>query len=156
MITNQLVQLKEGIVIALQSIWGNKLRSFLTILGVLIGVASVIGMVSLIEGFNSAVQGEIEGMGSNLIFVARYGPGVNWGELDEEERHRKAITIGEAQAILDNCPSVSAVSPQNFIFVQGGNTAKYRDNSSNNPTVFGTWPAYQDVNQHFIQSGRFV
>ena len=82
MLTNQLVQLKEGIVIALQSIWGNKLRSFLTILGVLIGVASVIGMVSLIEGFKLCRTGRNRGDGVEFDFYrplrSRSGLGVNW------------------------------------------------------------------------------
>jgi len=155
MIYGHLIQLKEGIVIALESIWSSKLRSFLTILGVLIGVASVIGMVSLIEGFNSAVQGEIEGLGSNLIIINRFDPDTDYDELDDEERRRKPLTVGEAEAILENCPLVDAVSPQNYIFLPGGNTAKYRDNNSENVTVFGTWPDYQDVNQHFPKTGRF-
>ena len=155
MVFGQLIQLKEGIVIALDSIWSNKLRSFLTILGVLIGVASVIGMVSLIEGFNSAVKGEIEGLGSNLIIINRFEPDTDYYELDEEERRRKPLTVGEAEAILENCSLVDAVSPQNYIFLPGGNTAKYKDNNSENVTVFGTWPEYQDVNQHFPRTGRF-
>jgi putative ABC transport system permease protein len=152
---SRLVQLKEGVIIALSSIRSNKLRSFLTILGVLIGVASVIGMVSLIEGFNSAVKGEIEGMGSNLIFISRWEPDTDYDELDEEERRREPITITEAETIIANCPSVSAVSPQDYIYIRGGNIVKYRDKKAQNPRIFGTWPSYQEVNQHFIDNGRF-
>lgn len=150
-----LVQLKEGIIIALDSIWNNKLRSFLTVLGVLIGVGSVIGMVSLIEGFSAAVKGEIEGMGSNAIFITRFDPNTDYSELDEEERRRKPITKDDAEAIEENCPTVDAVSPQNYIFLPGGNVVKYRDKKSRNPAVFGTWPAYQEVNRHFVEYGRF-
>lgn len=152
---SRLVQLKEGIIIALGSIRSNKLRSFLTILGVLIGVASVIGMVSLIEGLNSAVKGEVEGLGSNLIFVSRYEPNTDYDELDDEERHRKPITKSEAEAILANAPSISAVSPQDYIRLRGGNVVKYMDKKAQNPRLFGTWPSYQDVNQHFTDNGRF-
>lgn len=152
---NKLVQLKEGIIIALGSIWSNKLRSFLTILGVLIGVASVIGMVSLIEGFNAAVTGEIEGMGSNAIFISRFEPNTDRSELDEEERRRDPITEEEARVIKESCPSVAAVSPQNYIRLEGGNKVKYKDKKSQDPAIFGTWPEYQEVNQHFVENGRF-
>jgi len=150
-----LVEIKEGVIIALSSIWNNKLRSFLTILGVLIGVASVIGMVSLIEGFNAAVTGEIEGLGSNLIFISRFEPETDYSDLDEDERRRKPITKGDAEAIRDNCPSVMAVSPQNYVRLSGGNIVKYADKQAQRPTIFGTWPEYQDVNGHFPESGRF-
>jgi putative ABC transport system permease protein len=152
---SQIIQLKEGVIIALSSIWANKLRSFLTVLGVLIGVASVIGMVSLIEGLNAAVTGEIEGLGSNLIFISRFEPDTDYDELDDEERRRKPITVGEAKAIKENCPSVKSVSPQNYIFIAGGNTVKYKDKKSKNPRIFGSWPEYMDVNQHYAENGRF-
>ena len=72
---------KEGILLALDSIRANKFRSFLTILGVMIGVSSVIAMVALIEGLNSAVANDIEQMGSNVIYIMKYPPEMNHNEL---------------------------------------------------------------------------
>lgn len=151
----RLVELKEGVVIALGSIRSNKLRSFLTILGVLIGVASVIGMVSLIEGFNRAVTGEIESLGSNLIFISRYPPNTDYDELDEEERNREPITVAEAEEIQKHASYVEAVSPQNYYRKSGGNIVKYLDNRGQNPQIFGTWSDYTAVNSHFPRAGRF-
>jgi putative ABC transport system permease protein len=151
----RLVELKEGVMIALDSIWSNKLRSFLTILGVLIGVASVIGMVSLIEGFNSAVTGEIESLGSNLIFISRFPPNTDYDELDEDERRREPITVNEALEIRQYAEHIKAVSPQNYYRKSGGNIIKYRDNKGQNPSIFGTWTDYTAVNNHFPEKGRF-
>lgn len=140
---------------ALDSIRANKFRSSLTILGVLIGVCSVIAMVSLIEGLNEAVAQDIESLGSNVFIIMRWGPETNFNEMNEEERRRKPITIGEAEAIQENCPSVDGVSPQNYYFRSGGNLVKYKGNSGYRPVIFGTSVDYEKVNNHFIGQGRF-
>ncbi|MFH2056633.1 MAG: ABC transporter permease, partial [bacterium] len=111
-----LFETKEAIIMALDSIRSNKFRSALTILGVLIGVCSVIAMVSLIEGLNEAVASDIESLGSNVFIIMRWGPETNFNEMNDEERRRKPITIGEAETIRETCPSVAGVSPQNYYF----------------------------------------
>ena len=68
----RLFELREGVALALDAVRQNKLRSFLTILGVLIGVASVIGMVSIIQGLNDSMASQIEALGSNVIYVSKY------------------------------------------------------------------------------------
>src|SRR3990170_1244409 len=103
-------EMKEGIIMAWQALRANKLRSFLTILGVLIGVASVIGMASIIQGLNNSMAAQIQSLGSNIIFVTRFEPGFRMGNLTEEERNRKGIDFEDAQAIRELCPSVGAVS----------------------------------------------
>ncbi len=146
---------KESVLMALDSIRSNKFRSIMTIIGVLIGVASVIGMVSLIQGLNSAVADDIEAMGSNVFWVMKYPPNTNWNELTEKERNRKPITLDEANAIRENCPSVNGVSPQNYYFRPGGNIVKYKNNSSSRSALFGTSVDYEAVNNHYIGQGRF-
>ena len=107
---------KEGILLALDSIRANKFRSFLTILGVMIGVSSVIAMVALIQGLNSAVANDIEAMGSNVIYIMKFPPEMNHNEMSEELRQRKPITMLEVDAVREMCPSVDGVSPQNYYF----------------------------------------
>lgn len=146
---------KEGILLALDSIRANKFRSFLTILGVMIGVSSVIAMVALIGGLNAAVATDIEAMGSNVIYIMKYPPEMNHNELTEEDRRRKPITMLEVDAVRENCPSVDGVSPQNYYFRPGGNLVKYKNKSSDRTAVFGTSADFELVNNRFVDRGRF-
>jgi putative ABC transport system permease protein len=150
------VEMKEGILMALGSLWSNKFRSSLTILGVLIGVWSVIAMTSLIKGLDNAVQGSIDDLGSNILFVDQYAPGVDYDELSDEERNRKYITIAEANAIRDECPAVAAVSPENHCNPPGGNIVKYQKRRANQPMVVGVTPDYLRVRVMQLASGRFI
>ncbi|HYR88300.1 MAG TPA: ABC transporter permease, partial [Terriglobia bacterium] len=84
--------MSEIILLALDSLRKNKLRSFLTILGVVIGVSTVIGMSSIISGLNSNISGQIADLGSNLIFVQRIPPTVG-GRLPPEVFNRKKFTL---------------------------------------------------------------
>lgn len=148
-------EIKEAIWQALTSLKANKLRSFLTILGVLIGVTSVIGMVSIIQGLNSSMSKQIESLGSNVIYVSKIKPGVHFGNLSEEERNRKGINYDDAVAIKDLCPSVGWVSPQNYYFRPGGNVAKYGNVEANRPDFFGALTDYEIVNNSYVSEGRF-
>jgi len=150
------IELKEGIRMAFGSLTGNKFRSGLTILGVLIGVWSVIAMTSFIIGFDSAVQSSIDELGSNIIFIDRFSPEVDYDDLTEDERNRKYMTIAEASTIRDNCPSVSAVSPENHYWARGGNVIKYKGKRANRPAIVGVWPDYVKVHNIALTSGRFV
>lgn len=147
---------REGILLALDSIRANKFRSFLTILGVMIGVASVIAMMSLIEGLNDAAAADIEKMGSNVIYILRYQPEQHRSEMSETERNRKPITIREANAVRENCASVDGVSPQNYYFRPGGNLVKYKDKTAERVSIFGTSVDYEMVNNRFVDRGRFI
>lgn len=150
-----IVEFKEGISLALDSLKANKFRSFMTILGVFIGVASVIAMASIIAGLDNQVTKEIEGLGSNSIFVTKFPPDTDYGKLTEEERNRKPIDYEATQAILKNCPSVNGVAPQNYYRARGGNIVKYKNNQANSPSFFGTLPAYPQVTTRNIARGRF-
>ena len=149
-------EIKDGVLLALASIKENKLRAGLTILGVLIGVAAVIGMASIIAGLDKMVMNEIENLGSNVLYVTKFPPDVDYDKLTEDERNRKPIDYEAAQAIRELCPSVSAVSPQNYYTARGGNVAKYKNNQANRPTLFGTPPDYIRVNNRFVEKGRFI
>jgi putative ABC transport system permease protein len=149
-----LFEIKEGISLALTAVRTHKMRSFLTVLGVLIGVASVIGMVSIITGLNNSMAEQIESLGSNVIHISQYEM-VHFGGLSAEERKRKGVTVEHAEAIREHCPSVGAVSPENHYWARGGNKVKYKDNKANRPAVVGVWPDYEIVNNCFAVEGRF-
>jgi len=132
------------------------MRSFLTILGVLIGVCSIIGMVSLIEGLNSSMARQIENLGSSVIYVSKYKPGIVMGNRSSSERNRPPITYEDALAIKRYCPAVVGVAPQNYYNRRGGNLVKYRENQANRPAFFGTLPDFETVNNSFVENGRFI
>ncbi len=150
------VELKNSVMMALDSLRANKFRSFLTILGVMVGVGSVIGMAAVIDGLNNAAESEVDRLGSNIIIVTKFKPGTDFDNFTDEERKRKPITVGEAKAILDNCPSVRGVSPSNYYFKPGGNEVKYLNRKFNNPFFLGTWPDYVSVQDKEIASGRYI
>ena len=131
------IELKEGVILALDSLTSNKFRSALTILGVLIGVWSVIAMTSLIQGLDNAVQQSIDDLGSNILYVDRFPPNTDYDELSDEERNRKWITAIEADAIEEFCTAVAAVSPENHHWGRGGrgNVVKYKGRKANRPAL---------------------
>lgn len=150
------VEIKDAVLMALNSVKSSKLRSFLTILGVMIGVSSVIGLASIINGLDAAFNQEIDAMGSNSIMVTKFPFDVDYSQLSEEDRNRSPITIGEAKAIEKNCLHVDGISPQNYYFKRGGNEVKYKNRKGNNPYLMGTWADYLKVNNSSIIKGRFI
>ncbi|UCC45278.1 MAG: ABC transporter permease [Candidatus Zixiibacteriota bacterium] len=150
------VEIRDAALMALSSLWANKLRSFLTILGVMVGVGSVIAMASIVDGLQRAAEEEVSRRGTNVMNISRFAPNTDYSELSEEERNRPHITVGEALAIRENCPSVAYVVPRNHYFRSGGNEAKYKNRKTERPTLMGTWPDYIAVWDKEIRAGRFI
>jgi len=150
------VEIRDAMIMAISSVRSNKFRSFLTILGVMVGVGSVISMASVIDGLNLAAEQEIDMMGSHVIIVDRFGPGVDYHNLSEEERNRPWPTEDEARVILANCPSVDGVAPQNHWRFRGGNILKYKNRKFSDATFNGTWPDLLKVRDIDTKSGRFI
>ncbi|MFH0931129.1 MAG: ABC transporter permease [Candidatus Zixiibacteriota bacterium] len=148
-----LFEIREGILMAWASLKANKMRSFLTILGVLIGVTAVIGMVSIIQGLNNSMAQQIESLGSNVIYVTKEKIGIRMGRIPEEERNRKPITFEDAMAVREYCPSISEVSPQNW--GPGPKIIKFGKEEVTSFELTGVMPEYEVVNNNFIAEGRF-
>ena len=138
---------------AMAAIRAHKMRAFLTILGVLIGVTTVIAMVSIITGLNKSMAQQIESMGSNSIWVTKTKIDIQFGGPSEEERNREPITFEDAVAVRELCPSVEAVSPQNW--GPGPKTVKYKDNKVSQFELIGILPEYEVVNNNYAEEGRF-
>jgi putative ABC transport system permease protein len=149
----RLFELREGVALAIDAVRQNKLRSFLTILGVLIGVASVIAMVSIIQGLNDSMASQIESLGSNVIYVSKHEPGIQMGRRSESERKRPDITYDDAMAIAELAPAVDGVAPQNFR--PGMVTIKYGRHEAERMRMFGTTTDYPSVNSMVVETGRF-
>ncbi len=133
---------REVFRMAVDSLRTHKLRSFLTVLGIVIGVMTVIGMVSIIQGLNKSFLRELESAGSDLILVQKYDP-VQMGERTEEERNRKDLTYADAQAIGDQASLVKAVAVSLNTSVFDTVEIKYQSKKSDTAFIIGInekWP----------------
>ncbi|HJW91397.1 MAG TPA: ABC transporter permease [Anaerolineales bacterium] len=134
----------QSIVEALESLSTNKMRSGLTILGIVIGVAAVIALISIGRGAGNSITGSIQGIGTNLMFVFRGAEGV---------RNSKPITLGDAEAIADifQAPSVAGVAP----VVEEGVTVSFGGETAVT-SLEGVTPAYASVRNTLVQEGEFI
>ena len=96
----------ENVRMGLDTLWQHKLRSFLTVLGVVIGTMTVIVIAAFVSGIDQRVAKEIESFGTNSIYIYRFDPGFNFNP-SAEERMRKPLSYDDALAIGSECPSVA-------------------------------------------------
>ncbi len=133
------MNISQGFKMAWKSIGSNKLRSFLTMLGIIIGVGSVIGLVSLGQGSTAAIKSQVESLGTNLLTLNIFGRGTT-----------TYLTYQDAMALAEK-DGVEAVSP----VVSSSVTAK---NGTENESVSleGITPEYETVRDYHVQRGRFL
>ena len=149
--------LREVLGMAFDSLKSHKLRSFLTILGILIGVMTVIGMVSIIQGLNRSFLSELESVGSDIIIVSKYEPGIRVGRLSEEERQRKDLTYDDALAIEKECPLVRAVAVDIVADYFQNLPIKYQNIKSEDSLILGMNDRFPLVISVYLpQKGRFI
>jgi putative ABC transport system permease protein len=130
--------LTAGVKLALATVREHKLRSFLTVLGVIIGTGAVIGVGSIIAGLDGAVTNLMRSMGPSTIIVTKT-PAM--GNATREERRRKPLTLENARAVADRCPAVEHVSP--YLFPpQGLHNARYKGNDIYGVQLGGTEEGY--------------
>ncbi len=148
----------SGVGLALDTIREHKLRAFLTVLGVIIGTGTIIGVGSILTGFDGAVTGVLRSFGTNTLIVFKFKVGPRTGGLSSEERQRKPLTFENAQAIMDRCPSVERVSPYLFPPRFNGprlDKVKYKGNDTMSVDMGGTDESYAMGGQAELQTGRF-
>jgi putative ABC transport system permease protein len=152
--TNNWALFGAGVKLALDAIRGHKLRAFLTVLGVIIGTGTIIGVGSILTGFDSAVTNVLKSFGTDTIIAFKFKIGVRFGNLSPEERKRKPLSYENAMAIKERCPSVSHVSP--YLFPSRGfHKARYKGNDLLQLDMGGTDPSYAAGGQAEMKSGRF-
>ncbi|HEX8027964.1 MAG TPA: ABC transporter permease [Vicinamibacterales bacterium] len=155
--TKQLSLLRETIEMAFDTLRSNKMRSALTVLGVVIGVTSIVGMTSLIRGFDSSLRSSINSLGPNTVYVQRFG-GLSFasGASFMQLMRRPLVTSDDMHAIERNATTVGMVdlwlggngpgSPSERMFYQGQRTRPM--------PIMGTTERYVDINFAKMEAGR--
>lgn len=136
----------QAVIEALESLSANKLRSGLTMLGIVIGVAAVIAMLSVGQGAQATITNAISGIGSNLLFVFP-------GNLEGNVRNPKPLTLADADALGDPlaAPSVAAVTP---VIMGNANVAFFNEQTSTQ--ILGVTPNYAQVRNYAMTEGEFI
>jgi len=142
----------EGLILAWQTVKSNKMRTFLTTLGIVIGVMSVIGMMSIINALDQHMINALSGVGGDIFWVQKY-PAVRMGHLPKEIRMRKDLKFKHVEAIRDRAQKIKAVSAEIATY---GKQIKYQDKATNpNILLYGGDEYWADVNGRYISEGRF-
>ncbi|MCJ7435229.1 MAG: ABC transporter permease, partial [Anaerolineales bacterium] len=152
------MSIAQALLEALESLNGNKMRSGLTVLGIVIGVAAVIAMLAVGNGAQASITGSINSIGTNLLFVFKGGgegeggpggghPGRSSGNND------RPLTMADAAAIADPfaAPSVAAVAP----IIQGNGTVTYGGEKTSVP-ISGVTAEYKSVRNMELSEGEFI
>jgi len=140
------MNISQSILEALESLSGNKLRSGLTVLGIVIGVAAVIAMLAVGHGAEATITGSISGIGTNLLFIFP-------GNFEVTVRNPRPLTLGDAQAISDTlaAPSVEAVAP-----VLEGSGLVTAGGEQTETTISGVTPEYFAVRNYTLIEGEYL
>ncbi|HUU12672.1 MAG TPA: ABC transporter permease [Terriglobia bacterium] len=145
--------IRENLKLALDTLRTHKFRSFLTILGVLIGTMTVIGVASIFKGLDQQIVDMASDFGTRTLFIYKFEPGIKF-RLSREERMRKPLTFEDAQAIREQCPAVESVSAELFRWGPSP-MIKYKGQELLDGNFSGPTPEqFQNVNAN-LRDGRF-
>jgi putative ABC transport system permease protein len=151
-------EIGENILMAMDTLRTHKVRSALTMTGVIGGVMTVIAISSFLTGLRQFVIDQTERFGPDLIFVSKMDSIGMRGRPSQEERMRKDITFDDALAVSE-LPTVEGATPQIVVgsFAPFGTspTVKYKGTEANRPLIIGVWSNYDKLRNVYIQYGRF-
>jgi putative ABC transport system permease protein len=150
---NFFVSFQNNMLLAFDTIRTHKLRSLLTMLGVVIGTGTIIGVGAILTGFDGAVTNVMKNFGPNSIYVSRE-PAFRTTDLTPEQRARKQLIYENVAAIRENCTACQLVSatlqPNHFPLV-----SKYKGNAVYQSNIYGVEEAFAQTGQIDIDKGRF-
>jgi putative ABC transport system permease protein len=144
-------ELGEGLHIATGALASNRLRTFLTTLGIVIGVMTVIAIVAIIQGLNQSFGEQIAGLGASTLYVGKH----EWLSVDNDwwsKRNRKSIGRKELEAIEKGATLAKAVAPQ----INGRATASAEGREAGTISVVGTSARYLETGAGNLAAGRFL
>ncbi len=143
---------REPVVMALDTIRSHKLRSFLTLLGVIIAVTTLIGVISVVEGLNSYIAERVANFGANTFYVHRYGIITNLKDFFEARRRNKKVTLEDYEYVRDGMTLAEDVGALQ------GRLADVRagDESLEDIAVRGVTPSIVNIFRETVASGRYI
>jgi putative ABC transport system permease protein len=145
-------QILESVAIALRTIWANKLRSFMTVLGNIVAVTSIVTVVSLIQGINATVNDAIVGRVGADSFTIQRVPPVATEEEEEENRNNPRLTLREAQAVRRFSPAIGTL----MIQAQQRGNVSYRGQAMERVRIIGVSPEYINFGNYDAERGRLM
>ena len=140
----------ENIRLAFQGIWSHKMRSFLTMLGIIIGIASIIAIVSTIKGTSEQIKEDLIGSGNNTVQVLLYDGDNSYGDYGSSNSKAPIISDAQKKAVLD----LDHVKNATFYYSSQSASVYYQNTSFQGGTVYGIDSKYLDTSGYVIQSGR--
>ncbi|MGC1451584.1 MAG: ABC transporter permease [Candidatus Sulfotelmatobacter sp.] len=150
---------RENFLAAMETLRGAKVRSALTVLGIVIGVSSVISMAAIIQGLNKFVQDKVASLGSRTYFLTRFPPGTDPAHIPEHIRTRKYLEYNYADFVRQAAPDVRIVTTfgTRGFFFGDSNLITSGDHSVEKVIVRGAEPEYAEALPLFtIERGRFI
>lgn len=152
-------EIGENVLMALDTLRTHKIRSALTMLGVIGGTMTVIAISSFLTGLKEFVLEQTKRFGPDQVFVTKWDNiGIRFSRPSQSERMRKDITVEDAKAVAE-LPSVLSASPSMIVGSFGPAATqpviKYKGIEANRPLIFGVWSNYDQVRNVYIQTGRF-
>jgi putative ABC transport system permease protein len=149
----------ENARMAFNNLRENKMRSVLTVLGVVIGVTALITVSSVLVGLDASIHDYLSEFGSDTIFIFKFNPGIHTTRPSPEELNRKPLTLDDAMAIKAECPAVREVDVQALAKINGPlpptAIAKYEGREVTNVNYRGTLPTAVDVYSLRLAKGRY-
>jgi len=147
-------QYLENIMMAIGTLRGHKVRSFLTILGVIIGVMTVIVIASILTGMRQNIINMVEEFGTDNIYAFHLTTGPSFGHRDRSELQRKPLRVEDALAVKAGSDAVREVGWEGFYFGRTP-TLKYGSETYKQGRIRGVSPSYVEVNNMILSEGRF-
>jgi putative ABC transport system permease protein len=150
---------RENFIAAMQTLHSSKVRSALTVLGIVIGVSSVISMAAIIQGLNKFIQDKVESLGSRTYFITRFPAGTDPAHMPEKIRVRRYLDYNYAEYVRSAAPdveNVTLIGTRGF-FLGDSNLITSGDHSVEKVIVRGAEPEYTTALPLFnVERGRFI
>jgi putative ABC transport system permease protein len=143
--------LKEGFIFAFNSVIVNKLRTFLSLLGITIGIFCIISVFTVLDWMEKSVHDSISSLGENVIYVHKFPWGLNFNEPWWDLIKRPVVSKNDYQAILNRSTKTAAAC----FTVSQSEPLKYRKNIANNVEIMSVTPEFVNIRAFEVENGRY-
>jgi putative ABC transport system permease protein len=143
------------VMMAFGAIRSQKFRSFLTVLGIVVGVTTVVAVASILTGLRTSITSMVEEYGTNNIWAFHLSTGPRVGNRDRSEYQRRPMTKEDGDAIKERAPAVKSVAEMLFLWRIDG-TLSYNGQKYRSGELMGVSSEYADISNFSIRNGRFI